>query len=55
MDQHMSFEVHIHEMHKEVMGIPLLVNRIRDKFDAATRKIIIQSLALSGVNYCLQV
>ncbi len=55
MDQHMSFEVHIHEMHKKVMGILLLVNRIRDKFDAATRKIVIQPLALSGVNYCLQV
>ncbi len=37
------------------MGILLLVNRIRDKFDAATRKIVIQSLALSDVNYCLQV
>ncbi len=54
MDQHMSFEVHIHDMHKKVIGILLLVNRIRDKFDAATRKVI-QSLALSGVNYCLQV
>ncbi len=49
MDQYMSFEVHIHEIHKNVMGILLLVNRIRDKFDAATRKIVIQSLAQSGV------
>ncbi len=55
MDQHMSFEVPIVEMHKKVMGILLLVNRIRDKFDADTRKIVIQSLAVSGVNYCLQV
>ncbi len=55
MDQHMSFEVHIHEMHKKVMGILLLVNRIRDKFDTATLKIVIQSLALSSVNCCLQV
>ncbi len=53
MEQH--FEVHIHEMHKKVMGILVLVKRIRDIFDAATRKIVIQSLALSGVNYCLQV
>ncbi len=50
MDQHMSFEVHIHEMHRKVMGILLLVNRIRDKFDDATRKIVIQSFALSSVN-----
>ncbi len=55
MDQHMSFEMHIHEMRKKVTGILPLVNRIRNKFDAATRKIVIQSLALSGVNYCLQV
>ncbi len=55
MDQHMSFEVHIHEIHMEDMGILLLVNIIRDKFNAATRKIVIQSLALSGVNYFLQV
>ncbi len=55
MDQHISFVVHIHEMHKNAMGILLLVNRIRGKVDAATRKIVIQSLALSGVNYCLQV
>ncbi len=55
MDQHMSFEVHIHEMHKKVMGILLLVNRIRDNFDDVTRKIVIQSLALSSVNYCIQV
>ncbi len=52
---HMSFEMHIHEMHKKVMGILLLVNRIKDKFDAATQKIVIQSLAVSSVNYCLQV
>ncbi len=55
MDQHLSFDVHMHDMHKKVMGILLLVNRIRDKFDAATRKIVIQSLTLSVVNYCLQV
>ncbi len=46
----MNFEVHIHEIHKKVIGILLLVNRIRDKFDVATRKIVIQLLALSGVN-----
>ncbi len=53
MDQHMSFEVHVHEMHKKVMGILLLLNRIRDKFAAATQKIVIQSFALSGVKQLL--
>ncbi len=37
------------------MGMLLSVNIIRDKFDVAGRKIVVQSLALSGVNYCLQV
>ncbi len=55
MHQHKSFEVHIHELHLKVIGILLLVNRIRDKFDAAARKIVMQSFALSGINYCLQV
>ncbi len=55
MDHHMSFEVHIQEMHKKVMETLLLVNRIRDKFDAVTRKIVIQSLALSSDKCCLQV
>ncbi len=54
MDQHMSFEETVHEIHKKVTGILLLVNRTRDKFDAVTRKIVIQSLASSDVNYCRQ-
>ncbi len=46
---------HIQEMQKKVMGILFFRNRIKDKFDINTRKIVIQSLALSIVKYCLPV
>ncbi len=55
MDCHMTFDVHIQEMHKKVIGILFFLNRIKDKFEISTRKIVIQSLALSIINYCLPV
>ena len=55
MDCHMTFDVHIQEMRKKVMGILFFLNRIKDKFDFDTRKTVIQSLALSIINYCLPV
>ncbi len=51
----MTFDVHIQEMHKKVMRILLFLNRVKDKFEINARKIIIQSLALSVINYCLPV
>ncbi len=55
MDCHLTFDTHIQEMHKKVMGILFFLNRIIDKFDINTRKIVFQSLALSIINYCLPV
>ncbi len=55
MNCHMTFDVHIQEMHKKVMGILFFLNRIKDKFEINTRKIVIQSLDLSTINYCLPV
>lgn len=37
------------------MGSLLFLNRIKDKFDNTTRKIAIESLALSTINYCLPI
>ncbi len=34
------------------MGTLLYINRIKDYFDKTTRKFIVQSLALSILNYC---
>ncbi len=55
MDCHMTFDVHIQEMHNKVMWILFFLNRIKDKFQINTRKIVIHSLALSIINYCLPV
>ncbi len=55
MDCHLTFDTHIQEMHKKVMGILFFLNRIKDKFDINTRNIVFQSLALNIINYCLPV
>ena len=51
MDCHLSFDVHIRELCKKVMGVLLYINRIKENFDRATRHIVVQALALSLVNY----
>ncbi len=55
MDSHMSFDVHIKEMYRKVMGHLLFLNKMKDKFDKGTRKIIVESIALGTINYCLSV
>ncbi len=54
IDAHMTFDIHIHETQK-VMGILLYLNRVKDKFEAAARKTVVESLAISIINYCLPV
>ncbi len=44
-----------HTRNAQVMGILFFLNRIKDKFEINTRKTVIQSLALSFINYCLPV
>ncbi len=46
MDWHRTFDVHIQEMHKKVMGILFFLNRIKEKFEKKHKEII---------NYCLPV
>ena len=55
IDSHLTFDKHIYETHRKVMGNLLFINRIKDKFDSVTRKIAIESLALSNINYCLPI
>ncbi len=50
MDCHMTFDVHIQEMHKKVMGMLFFLNRIKDKFEKNTMKILILLLVLSIIN-----
>ena len=55
MDRFMTFDVHVEEMRKKVMGILIYLNRIKDSIPPATRTQVVQTLALSVVNYCLKI
>ncbi len=48
----MLFNTHIDVMCKKVTGTLLYINGIKDRFDIATRTLIVKSLALSLINYC---
>ena len=51
----MNFESHIDEIYKKVMGTLIYLNRVKDSFEPSTRKLVVQSLAMSFINYCLKV
>ena len=51
----MNFESHIDEAHKKVMGTLIYLNRLKDSFEPETHLIVVQSLALSLINYCFTV
>lgn len=53
IDRYMLFDVHIAEINKKIIGILIYINRISENFDKAARKIIVQSLVLSVLNYCI--
>ena len=55
MDQFMLYDHHIDFILKKANGVLLFLNRIQDKFDKTSRTIVIQSLALSIINYCSKV
>ncbi len=48
----MTFEKHINEINRKVMGSLTFVNRVKDCFDRDTRNVIVQSIVLSILNYC---
>ena len=55
IDQYMLFDQHINFIIKKTNGILMFLNRIQDSFDKSSRLIVIQSLALSILNYCCRV
>ncbi len=55
MDSSLSFDTHIHEIYKKVIGTLLFLNRIKDKFEKNARTMVVQSLSLSVMNYCLPI
>ena len=52
-DKHMLFDVHIAELNTKIMGTLMFINKVSENFDKPTRKIIVQSLVLSLINYCI--
>ncbi len=54
-DRYMLFDVPITELHKEVMGILMFLNRISEDFDKPTRKTVVESLVLSEINYYINI
>ena len=55
MDCCMTFNKHINELHNKLMGMLLFLNKITKRFDQESRKMVIQSLILSSLNYALKV
>ena len=53
IDRRMLFDVHISEVNKKAMGILMFIRRISDNFDKLTRKIVVETLVLSIINYCI--
>lgn len=55
MDRFMTFDVHIEEMRKKVMGILMYLNRIKDCIPVSIRTHIVKTLALSIINYAMKI
>ena len=55
MDQYMLFDIHINHISSKINGILRYLNRIKESFDKESRIIVVQSLVLSIINYCLKV
>ena len=54
-DRYMLFDIHVAELSKKVTGILMFINRVSKNFDKTTRKTVVQSLALSIINYCISI
>ncbi len=51
----MVFDVHICELNKKAMGILLYISRIGDSLDKQTRVIVVETLVLSLIEYCIKI
>ncbi len=55
MDRYMTFDVHVSELNKKVIGTLMHIYRISLNFEKRTRTIVVQSLVLSIINYCIRI
>ncbi len=53
LDRYMTFDKHVNELTKKALGTLIYINRVSMNFDKETRKIVVQSLVLSQINYCI--
>ena len=53
MDSSMTFNYHIDEIHRKVYGTLIYLNRIWERFQQESRVMVVRSLVLSILNYCL--
>ena len=55
IDRFMTFSSHVDELCKKVSGILIYLSKMKDSFDDETRVQVVQSLALSIINYCIKI
>ena len=55
MDSYLTFDIHIDELIKKVIGTLIFLNRVWDRFQPECRVMAVQALVLSVLNYCLPV
>ena len=55
IDQFMLFDSDIEEISRKVNGTLIYLNRIKDRFDSEMRGMVVISLAMSIINYCLKI
>ena len=53
--KYMTFDTHIDQLNKKVIGVIMFINRIKDMFDKDTRVIVVKTLVLSLINYGLTI
>ena len=51
----MTFESHVNELRRKVMGKLIYLNRVNDRFDSECRMMVVESLILSVLHYGLKV
>ena len=55
MDRYMQFDTNINELTKKVIGMLIYICRVSMNFDRTTRKVVVQSLVLSLIHYCIRI
>ncbi len=57
LDRYMLFDVHITELSNKLFGNTdvMYINRISDNFDKSTRVLLVESLVLSLISYCISI